>query len=76
MEKHAGLIEALEAFQEGHKHQFCMPAHSGRYINPKFKELLDRYGLKGIESSRRTFAKVSGYKYEDGVLTDMGALYH
>lgn len=54
-----------------------MPAHSGRYISADFKRLIDQQqGFRGIESARRAFSKATGYSYKDGVLQDMGPLYH
>ena len=75
-DKHIGFIESLVNFQEGHLHKFCMPTHSGRYINSKFKALLDKCGMRGIESSRKAFSQVEGYEVKDGVLGDLGKLYH
>ena len=72
MEKHIGFLESLAAFQEGHEHKFCMPAHSGRYISAEFKQLLDRHGMRGIESSMRALARVAGYEIKDGILGDLG----
>jgi len=76
MEKHIGFLESLHAYQEGHEHKFCMPAHSGRYISLEFKQLIDRHGLRGIESSMRAISRASGYDFKDGVLGDLGSLYH
>ena len=54
-----------------------MPAHSGRYISADFKRLLDQQqGYWGIEAARTAFSKVPGYSYKDGVLQDMGPMYH
>lgn len=62
MDKHIGLIESLEAFQPNHKHKFCMPAHSGRYISADFKRLIDQQqGFRGVESARRAFSRATGY---------------
>lgn len=76
MQKYYGFIEALEAFQEGHEHKFCMPSHSGRYINQGFFSLVDKYGMHGIDSCRRSLQNVATYEYKDGVLGDLGHLYH
>ena len=63
MEKHYGFIESLDKFQEGHEHKFCMPAHSGRFISAEFKSLIDRHGIRGIESSMKALVKANGYDF-------------
>ena len=40
-----------------------MPAYSGRYISAEFKALLDRHGIRGIESSMKALAKANGYDF-------------
>jgi hypothetical protein len=53
-----------------------MPAHSGRYISPEFKQLIERHGFRGIESSMRALSRVAGYEFQDGMLGDLGEKYH
>ncbi|CDW90756.1 arginine decarboxylase [Stylonychia lemnae] len=77
MDKHNGLIEAIEAFQTTQKHQFHMPSHSGRYINSDFKGLLDQSNIQGFNrAARRAFNNVQGLEFIDGLIGDLGQLYH
>ena len=79
MKKCSGLLESIDGYLTDNPiYHFGMPAHSGRYINPKFKAMLDKYGVDKIEGSQRAIRNVSGYDVtEGGVLSDLGGpLYH
>ena len=62
--------------KSAHEHRFSMPAHNSHYINPEFKKILEKYGMRGIESSGRALTKVEGYDIKDGTLGDLGEMYH
>ena len=76
MEKFYGLLEAVAHSQQENYCRFMLPAHSGRYVNQGFKDLLDKYGMHRINSSSQAFANVEGLEYKDGVLGDLGPIYH
>ncbi len=53
-----------------------MPANSGRFKNLDFKNLIEKYGFRGVDASRKALENVEGLEYRDGVLGDLGDMYH
>lgn len=59
MEKHEGMLEALEAYQSHTQRRFNMPSNNGRFINAQFKAIHDERNLYEIESNGHAlFAQV------------------
>ena len=71
---HFGFLESVLAHTAKNNSKFGMPAHSGRYVNTPFKDLLDKFGMQGVDSSKKAFS--DSYEVKDGWLSDLGELYH
>jgi len=76
MQKRQGLIEAVEDFQASYPLQFHLPAHSGRYVNPTFKDLVSKYGTKRIDGCWLALHNVDGLEFPGARLGDLGDIYH
>ena len=53
-----------------------MSSSCGGYISQEFKSIIERHGLRNVESSMRALARVAGYEIKDGMLGDLGERYH
>lgn len=76
MQKKEGLIEAVEDFQASYPLQFHLPAHSGRYINKSFQDLVVKYGVKMIDGCWYALGNVEGMEFPGQRLGDLGDMYH
>ena len=66
----------MEDFQASYPLQFHLPSHSGRYINPSFRDLIVKYGVKKIDGCWLAMHNVEGLEFEGARLGDLGDIYH
>jgi hypothetical protein len=76
MEKRPSLIEAFDDFYKTYPLQFHLPAHSGRYINKSFEEMVAKHGVKKIDGCWLAMHNVEGLEFGGARLGDLGELYH